>query len=66
LSCAPTAPGSYTSDHRSPFDQRWAGYYVTGHHGPLRHLGNAMLVDRASETRVTDDDTKKDLPAYFR
>lgn len=33
--------GNYTSDHRSPFDERWAGYYVTGRHGSLRHLGNA-------------------------
>jgi hypothetical protein len=47
--------GNYTSDHRSPFDERWAGYYVTGHHGSLQHLGNAMLVDRISETRVTND-----------
>jgi hypothetical protein len=47
--------GNYTSDHRSPFAERWAGYYVTGRHGSLTHLGNAMLVDRTSETRVTDD-----------
>ena len=47
--------GNYTSDHRSPFEERWAGYFVTGQHGSLRHLGNAMLVDRTSETRVTDD-----------
>jgi len=47
--------GNYTSDHRSPFGERWAGYYVTGRHGSLQHLGNAMLVDRASETRVTND-----------
>ena len=47
--------GNYTSDHRSPFEERWAGYFVTGQHGSLRHLGNAMLVDRTSEARVTDD-----------
>jgi hypothetical protein len=47
--------GNYTPDHRSPFDERWAGYYVTGHHGSLRHLGNAMLVDRTSDARVTND-----------
>jgi hypothetical protein len=46
---------NYTSDHRSPFDERWAGYYVTGRHGSLTHLGNAMLVDRTSETRVTEN-----------
>jgi hypothetical protein len=47
--------GNATPDHRSPFDERWAGYYVTGRHGALVHLGNAMLVDRTSEARVTDD-----------
>ena len=47
--------GNATPDHRTPFDDRWAGYYVTGRHGSLAHLGNAMLVDRTSETRVTDD-----------
>jgi hypothetical protein len=46
--------GNYTSDHRSPFEERWAGYYVTGRHGSLAHLGNAMLVDRTSETKVSD------------
>jgi hypothetical protein len=44
--------GNYTPDHRSPFDERWAGYYVTGQPGSLPHLGNAMLVDRTSEARV--------------
>jgi hypothetical protein len=47
--------GNYTSDHRSPFEERWAGYFVTGRHGSLRHLGNAMLVDRTSEARVSGD-----------
>jgi hypothetical protein len=47
--------GNSTPDHRTPFDDRWSGYYVTGRHGSLRHLGNAMLVDRASDARVTDD-----------
>ena len=46
--------GNSTPDHRTPFDDRWAGYYVTGRHGSLQHPGNAMLVDRTSETRVTD------------
>ncbi|MGY8690417.1 MAG: hypothetical protein ACKVHP_22110, partial [Verrucomicrobiales bacterium] len=28
--------------HQVPFDQRWGGWYVTGHHGKARHLGNAL------------------------
>ena len=47
--------GNSTPDHRTPFDDRWSGYYVTGRHGSLQHLGNAMLVDRTSEARVTND-----------
>jgi len=34
-----------TIDHRTPFDQRWGGWYVTGTHGSQRHMGNAVAVD---------------------
>jgi hypothetical protein len=52
--------GNYTSDHRSPFAERWAGYFVTGHHGSLQHLGNAMLVDRNSDTVAAADTVNLD------
>jgi len=32
--------GNYLVDDRSPFTERWAGWYVTGNSGKLRHLGN--------------------------
>ncbi|MGD1068985.1 MAG: hypothetical protein ABSB15_02510 [Bryobacteraceae bacterium] len=32
--------GSFLTDHRSPLNQRWGGWYVTGTHGDERHLGN--------------------------
>ncbi len=32
--------GSFNIDHKSPFDQRWGGWYVTGTHGAMQHLGN--------------------------
>jgi len=35
--------GDYTSDHRSPFEERWGGWYVTGKQVPTHHLGNAMV-----------------------
>jgi hypothetical protein len=35
------------TDHRSPFEARWGGYYVTGHHGKIKHRGNAMIADTA-------------------
>jgi hypothetical protein len=35
--------GDYTSDHRSPFEERWGGWFVTGKQVPMRHLGNATV-----------------------
>ncbi len=34
-----------TTDHRTPFDQRWGGWYVTGTHGSQVHQGNAVAPD---------------------
>jgi len=33
---------NYNSDHRSPFEERWGGWFITGKTGPTRHLGNTM------------------------
>ena len=37
--------GSYNTDHRSPLEQRWGGWYVTGNSGSIRHMGNAIVTD---------------------
>jgi hypothetical protein len=37
--------GSYNTDHRSPLEQRWGGWYVTGKGGSIRHMGNAIVTD---------------------
>lgn len=37
--------GGNTTDHRSPFEERWGGWYVTGAMARGRHMGNAMLAD---------------------
>jgi hypothetical protein len=34
--------GNYVSDHRSPFEERWGGWFITGKTGS-RHMGNIML-----------------------
>lgn len=34
---------SYVTDDRSPLSERWGGWYVTGHHGQQRHLGNLFF-----------------------
>lgn len=38
--------GTFTTDHRSPFTERWGGWYVTGKHGEMRHMGNVLCKDR--------------------
>jgi hypothetical protein len=30
-------------DHRTPVEDRWGGWYVTGAHVPVRHLGNVPV-----------------------
>jgi len=30
------------TDHRTRFEDRWGGWYVTGTHGDMHHLGNAV------------------------
>jgi len=36
---------AYTTDHRSPFELRWGGWFVTGTHQAARHMGNAIATD---------------------
>jgi hypothetical protein len=37
----------YMTDHRSPFETRWGGWYVTGKHNAQRHMGNAIATNTA-------------------
>jgi hypothetical protein len=46
--------GNYTTDHRSPIEERWGGWYVTGRGGG-RHLGNAPIADRSLQDLRIDD-----------
>lgn len=47
-----TGSSSYATDYRSPFAQRWGGWYVTGTHGNLRHMGNAFAIDREDPQKL--------------
>ena len=38
--------GTYRTNHSSPFEQRWGGWFVTGTHGKLRHMGNVVARER--------------------
>jgi hypothetical protein len=47
--------GSYDADDRTPFARRWGGWYVTGTHGAMRHMGNAVLSHAdARDTMISD------------
>lgn len=41
--------GTITTDHRTPFKDRFGGWYVTGHHGDMRHRGNAIAKDSRAD-----------------
>ena len=47
-----TGSSSYTTDYRSLFETRWGGWYVTGTHGQMRHLGNVFALDRNDPQKV--------------
>jgi hypothetical protein len=42
---------SFVTDDRSPFSQRWGGWFVTGLHGDMQHMGNAFLRGGELDTR---------------
>jgi len=41
--------GTFTTDHTSPLKERWGGWFVTGKHGDMRHMGNVTLDKRRGE-----------------
>jgi hypothetical protein len=54
--------GSFRTDHSSPFEERWGGWYVTGTSGSQKHLGNLICeegqrpedIDNAQGVNVVD------------
>ena len=44
--------GSHVTDHSSPLKERWGGWYVTGSHGNLRHLGNLIFNSREKPDEI--------------
>jgi mono/diheme cytochrome c family protein len=48
---------AYTTDHRSPFDVRWGGWYVTGTHAAERHMGNALVEDAGNLAAMVKPET---------
>lgn len=48
--------GTFTTDHTSPFQQRWGGWYVTGLHGKMRHMGNVLAGSRTEPEKLDVED----------
>ena len=46
--------GTVVTDHRTPFDERWGGWYVTGTHGTQRHRGNTLARDPTTPAGLVD------------
>ena len=65
--------GDFFTDQRSPLKERWGGWYVTGTHGEMTHMGNAVARDRDSPEKlegaaglnVTDLTSKFDAGTYL-
>jgi hypothetical protein len=62
------ASRSFVTDHRSPLDQRWGGWFVTGLSGAQHHLGNqasGTSEDPATGSNVRSLDRLIDTGAYL-
>jgi len=58
----------YPTDHRTPFEKRWGGWYVSGIRGPLRHVGNAVVRSvNAQQASATPEPVpiRESLPGRF-
>lgn len=65
--------GSHTIDYRTPLEDRWGGWYVTGTHGTQKHQGNLVIrteevprsVDNSRGMNVTDLSGRVDVTRYL-
>lgn len=46
--------GSFRTDHSSPLEERWGGWYVTGTSGSQKHLGN-MICEEGQKPEDLDN-----------
>ncbi|NNC87370.1 MAG: hypothetical protein HKN82_02790 [Akkermansiaceae bacterium] len=61
------APGHRTSNHTLPWEHRWGGWYVTGRHGDIRHMGNAIASREGNGVRIDREKfaNLENLDAFF-
>lgn len=57
--------GDYLTDHRSPLEERWGGWYVTGRSGSIRHLGNTIVTNPETPASSSLSETLETLSGKF-
>lgn len=59
--------GSTLVDYRTPFEERWGGWYVTGQHGRAEHRGNIIATEADNQIifPTADGANVSDLSPYF-
>ncbi len=62
---APSRDGAIITDHRTPFADRWGGWFVTALHGEQRDRANGVAADPA-EPRVIANDGKRNLASLAK
>ncbi|MFN0105490.1 MAG: hypothetical protein ACKV2U_25810 [Bryobacteraceae bacterium] len=56
--------GTKTTDHRSPIEDRWGGWYVTGE-STGKHMGNQVAVDRDKPDSLQEIASRFDAARYL-
>lgn len=59
--------GTKLTGHHSPLEQRWGGWYVTGSHHPMLHMGNALARETAqgADLDMASGANANSLTGYF-
>jgi hypothetical protein len=64
--------GTKATDHSTPLEDRYGGWYVTGTHGTMRHMGNAIAsddkrppIDVSEGANLTELDDRVDMEPYL-
>jgi hypothetical protein len=57
--------GTFRTTHTSPLEERWGGWYVTGTHAEMRHMGNTTLPASAERVDVEAGANVTDLARFF-
>jgi len=55
----------FPTDHRTPYDARWGGWYVSGKQGPPRHLANAIVNGIRAGVAAQPAERREPLPEKF-